>query len=284
MIEARGLTKWYGRLAALSDVSFDVGVGEAVALWGANGAGKTTVLHSALSLIPYEGSITVAGLDVKREGKAVRRLVGFVPQELSFHDDMTVEETVTFYALLKKVESGHDFTSLLTDLKLNEHIEKRVGALSGGMKQRLALALALIADPPILLLDEPTASLDIRSRENFLYLLQRLRSVGKTLFFSSHRFDEVVSLADRVLLLESGKVVADAPPDKLEQQLGRPITMHLSMPSKGIETAIEALADHGISASVNGRGVRVHAAPGQKGHLLHLLHEAGVVVDDFTVE
>jgi len=284
MIEAKGLTKRFGRVTAVNNISFGVREGEAVALWGANGAGKTTVLHCILSLLPFEGGITVSGMDVRRQGKAVRSLVGFVPQELSFHDDMSVEETVTFYGMLKKVEAGHDFTALLSRLNLSEYVSKPVGDLSGGLKQRLALALALISDPPILLLDEPTANLDIRSREGFQELLLQLKSEGKTLLFNSHRVDEVTALADRVLLLESGKLVVDAPPQELEQQLGRPITLHLYMSKQGINPAMETFSRHGFAASVNGRGVRVNVGPGQKGQALQLLHEAGVVVSDFTVE
>ena len=146
------------------------------------------------------------------------------------------------------------------------------------------MALALISDPPILLLDEPTANLDIRSRESFLALLLELKSEGKTLLFTSHRIDEVTALADRVLLMESGKLVLDAPPEELEERLGRPVTLHLYMPLHRINAAVKAFSQHGFTASVNGRGVRVNVAPGQKGRALRLLHEAGVTVDDFAVE
>jgi ABC-type multidrug transport system ATPase subunit len=96
--------------------------------------------------------------------------------------------------------------------------------------------------------------------------------------------DEVTALADRVLLLESGKLVVDAPPEELEQRLGRPVTLHLYISQPGIDPAMEMFSRHGFAASVNGRGVRVNVAPGQKGHVLRLLHEAGVAVSDFTVE
>ncbi len=284
MIEVQNLTKRFGQLTAVDNMSFRVGEGEAVALWGANGAGKTTVLHCILSLVPFEGSITVAGMEIPRHGKAARSLLGFVPQALSFHDEMSVEETMTFYATLKKVKRGNDFTPLLSRLDLTAHTQKPVGSLSGGLKQRLALALALISDPPLLLLDEPTSNLDITSRESFLALLSQLKSEGKTLLFTSHRIDEVTALANRVLLLETGKLVIDAPPAELGQQLGRPITLYLYIPKQGINSAIETITRHGFTASVNGQGLRVNVEPGQKGRVMHLLHEAGVNVSDFTVE
>lgn len=284
MIEVKGLTKRFGRLTAVNNLSFTVHKGEAVAFWGANGAGKTTAVRCLLNLIPFQGQITIANMDVTRQGKAVRHLVGFVPQELSFHDDMSVAETITFYGQLKKVADGHDFSPLLHRLELDAHIHKPIRDLSGGLKQRLALALALLSDPPVLILDEPTANLDIRAREDFLLLLLNLKRSGKTLVFSSHRLEEVTALADRVLLLEAGDLVVDAPPDQLEKRLGWQTTLHLYLHPQGILPAMDTLTQHGLAVSKNGRGVRVQVAPGKKGEVLRILHTAGVEVEDFTVE
>lgn len=284
MIDVRNLTKRFGRLVAIDDLSFAVAQGEAVAFWGANGAGKTTALRCLLNLFPYEGTITIAGLDARADGRAARKLIGFVPQELSFHDDMTVAETLEFYARLKKVPGGTDFSATLERLLLTPHIGRRVGELSGGQKQRLALALALLSDPPILFLDEPTASLDIRAREDFLLLLRALKREGKTLVYSSHHLEEVTALADRVLLLEGGRLVVDAPPDQLEQQLGWETTLHLYLPEQGIDPALQTLHDLGMPVSRNGRGLRVQVAPGAKGQVMGALFDAGIEVDDFVVE
>ena len=113
MIKVTNLTKNFGKLTAVNDVSFTVSTGEAVAFWGANGAGKTTALRCLLNLIPYNGQIHINDLDVSQQGKEVRRLIGFVPQELNFHDDMTVSDTIAYHAQLKKVSTVHDFTALL---------------------------------------------------------------------------------------------------------------------------------------------------------------------------
>lgn len=284
MITVTNLSKTFGKLTAVDQLSFTVQTGEAVAFWGANGAGKTTAVRCLLHLIPFDGQIIINGLDVRRQGKEVRRQVGFVPQELNFHDDLTVAETLTFYGRLKKLPAGYDFTPLLAQLDLSPHLPKRVQNLSGGLKQRLALALALLADPPILILDEPTANLDIRAREDFLLLLHRLKEQGKTMVFSSHRLEEVTALADRILLLEAGKLVIDAPPHQLEQQLGWETSLHLYLPQQIIEPALVTLTAHGLPVSRNGRGVRVQVKPGQKGEALRVLHEAGISVEDFTVE
>lgn len=284
VIEVRHLTKYFGRFTAVDDLSFTVKAGEAVALWGANGAGKTTAVRCLLNLFPFEGEILINGLDVRRQSKEVRRQIGFVPQELSFHDDMSVAETLIFYARLKKVPDGFDFEPLLEQVHLTPHIKKRIGELSGGLKQRLALAVALLSDPPILVLDEPTASLDIRSREEFLFLLRSLKKSGKTMIFSSHHLEEVTALADRVLLLEGGRLVVDSPPDQLERRLGWETTLHLYLPEEGIEPALLTLEELGMPVSRNGRGVRVHVAPGNKGKVLRMLQESGIEVEDFSVE
>lgn len=284
IITVANISKRFAGLTAVDDLSFDVQAGEAVALWGANGAGKTTALRCLLGLMPFEGQISIAGNDVQKKGKAARSLMGFVPQELNFHDDMSVVETITFYARLKKVPTGHDFMPLLERLELMPHIGKPVHDLSGGLKQRLALALALLADPPILVLDEPTSNLDISAREDFLMLLHELKVDGKTMAFASHRLEEVTAVADRVLLLEAGRLVVDAPPQELEKRLGWESTLHLYMPELAIEPALETLTEYGMPVSRNGRGVRVQVKPGQKGKVLRILHDAGLEIEDFTVE
>lgn len=285
IIRVSHLTKRFGSLKAVDGVSFDVQPGEAVALWGANGAGKTTALRCLLHLTPFSGEVTIAGLDVKKQGKAARFQVGFVPQELSFHDDMTVVETLTFYARLKKVGAGADFTALLQRLELLEHVRKPVRDLSGGLKQRLALALALLADPPLLILDEPTSNLDIRAREDFLRFLHELRRDGKTLVFSSHRLEEVRALADRVLLLEAGRLVLSAPPRELERELGRVTSLYLSLAPRTVDPAFELLEASGLLVSRNGgHGLRVQVPSGAKAAPLRVLHDAGIDVEDFSVE
>lgn len=284
LVEIKDLTKKFGALTAVDHVTFSVAQGEAVALWGANGAGKTTVLRCLLHLMPFSGTISIAGMDVQTQGKAARRLIGFVPQELTFHDDLSVAETLIFYARLKKLAAGYQFGPLLERLELEAHVQKAVGELSGGLKQRLALALALLADPPILLLDEPTSNLDITARESFLQFVHELHEEGKTLIFSSHRLEEVRALAQRVLLLEGGRLALDAPPDQLEHKLGRTTTLHLSLAPRAVALALEALTANGLPVSRNGHGIRVQVQPGAKARALRLLHDAGIDIHDFTVE
>lgn len=211
VLEARGLAKHYGPLAALDGVDFRILEGESVALWGANGAGKTTALRALLGVIPYEGEVRVFGADSWRQGKAARRHLGFVPQDVTFQADLGVVETLELFARLRGAAIS-DLAGLLGSVGLEAHGHKRVGELSGGLRQRLALATALVDDPPLLLLDEPTANLDSEARCELLDLLQRVKAEGKTLVFSSHRAEEILGLADRVIHLEAGRVVADGAP------------------------------------------------------------------------
>lgn len=221
MLSIRNLTKDYPRpgrawwsdetVTAVDSVSFALAPGDSLALWGVNGAGKTTILKCLLGLLACEGELRLNGFDLRRDGRAARRFLGYVPQELAFHNDLSVAESCRFYARLKGV-GDERIPVVLAQVGLTGEGKKAVGALSGGMKQRLALALALLADPPVLLLDEPTSNLDAATRDEFLGLLLQLRERGKTLLFTSHYADEVTRLADRVLLLRDGRLVADGAP------------------------------------------------------------------------
>lgn len=284
MIVVSNLTKRFGRLTAVDDVSFTVGRGQAVALWGPNGAGKTTVLRCLLDLLPYDGEIQAAGLDGRKEGKTVRSLIGFVPQELSFHDDLTVRETVSFYAALKGIDDELTGGALLERLALVPHLDKPIGELSGGLKQRLALALALLADPPILLLDEPTSNLDPEARQEFLALLREQRERGKTMIFTSHRREEMFGLADRVLVLQDGRLVGDSPPEALWQPAVAAETLHIRVPDGRVEEALRLLQRQGWCARANGRGVIVDVAPHNRVMPLAGLLAGGLEPTDFFVD
>ena len=208
MIQIADVRKRFGRARVLDGVSFDVLAGQSVALWGSNGAGKTTLIRCLLGLIDFEGDIRVAGLDVRCDGKRVRRLLGYVPQELAFYDDFRVIEAARYLARLRGADVS-ECEAGLADVGLLAHARKRVRELSGGMKQRLALSIALLNDPPLLVLDEPTSNLDSAGRQSLMKLLLQLKAAGKTILFISHRPEEVRGLADRVLTLEAGRVLTD---------------------------------------------------------------------------
>jgi ABC-type multidrug transport system ATPase subunit len=282
VVSLENVTKRFGAAVALDGLTLQVRAGQALAFWGTNGAGKTTAQRCLLGVIPFQGRATVAGHDVGRDGKAARRHVGFVPQELTFHDDLSVRETMTFYARLKGVDdAGSD--ALLARLGLEDHAAKLVRELSGGLKQRLAVALALLGDPPLLVLDEPSANLDAPARASLVALLAELKASGKTLVFTSHRLEEILALADRVVLLERGRLVADVAPRDLGERLRAHATLHLLLPPLAVERAEAVLVDGGYTPERTGAGLSVQVDPAEKGRPIALLVQARVPLADFEV-
>ncbi|MBI4227297.1 MAG: ABC transporter ATP-binding protein [Candidatus Omnitrophica bacterium] len=214
VVNAQAVVKRFGRVAAVDRVSVAIRPAETVVLWGPNGAGKTTLLRCLLGVIPFDGAIEVCGHDVRRDGKGARQVIGYVPQEIRLPGHQTVRETVVFIARLRRASPRVALDGLAA-WDLARCAGQRVQALSGGMKQRLALALALIGDPPVLLLDEPTSSLDLAARRELLERLGRWQADGKTLIICSHHAAEARRLADRVVVLERGRVAQDAAPEAL---------------------------------------------------------------------
>jgi ABC-type multidrug transport system ATPase subunit len=283
MIQFSHLSKRFGKFTAVDDLSFAVEPQQALALWGPNGAGKTTAIKCLLGLLRYQGSIQVEDLDAHKQGKAVRRRLGYVPQELAFYSDMSALDTARFYARLKRTPASRA-GEVLAQVGLEAHGQKPVGALSGGMKQRLALGLALLADPPVLVLDEPTSNLDAAGRDQFLELLAGVRSAGKTILFTSHRVEEISALADHVLVMEHGREVITCPAAELPQRLGLRNQIKLRLHPDAIDPAMLALAQGGFTASRNGHGVLVDVLPGQKAAPIHALAAADIDVMDFEMQ
>ncbi len=283
MITVHDLTIRFDKTTVVDGVSFEVAAGGSVALWGENGAGKTTAIRALLGLVPWRGEVRIAGLDARRQGRAVRARVGYVPQQLAFYDDMSTLGLLRYFGALRKTPADEP-ARLLDRVALSEHAGKPVGALSGGMKQRLALAIALLGDPPILMLDEPTASLDTAARSDFLRLLGELRAAGKTLVVTSHRLAEVIALADRAVVLERGRLRLTCAARELEAALFPATTLHVVVAPTDMAAAIGVLSRHGFEAQPNARGLRVRVAPGQRGAPVEALVQAAVGIEDLWVE
>jgi parallel beta-helix repeat protein len=284
MIKVTNLTKKFGDFTAVNDLSFEVASGEAVALWGPNGAGKTTVIRSLLGLYVAQGELRVNGWDISKDGKKARAVVGYVPQELAFYDDLSARHTLLFYARLKGVLAPR-VEEVLAEVGLSDHGDKPVLALSGGMKQRLALAIALLADPPLLMLDEPTSNLDTTARDDFIKLLLGQKAGGKTLLLTSHRLEEIEILATRVLVLEDGKLktICDSPTE-LADQLGMQIGLKLMIPQAMRDNALKLLQVGGYDAASNGTGLRVTVSPSAKTAPIRTLLDADIEINDFEVD
>ncbi len=282
LVTVRDLGKSFGDRRALDGVSFAIGRGEAVAFWGPNGAGKTTALRALLGVMPFEGEVRISGLDPRRQGKAVRQRIGFVPQESAFQEEAGVLETLEFFAAVRGV-GGERVAGLLGWLGLAGHAGDRVGELSGGLKQRLALGVALLADPPLLLLDEPTANLDAAAQRSIHELLLRLRKLGKTLVFTSHRLEEVLLLADRVLRLREGRLEAAGPATAAAlDSAGRAELQLLVAPAQRAD-ALALLAAAGYGPGELGDLVTVEIDARRKVEPLALLLRRGVEVEDLSI-
>jgi nitrous oxidase accessory protein len=284
MITITNLTKKFGSFTALDNLSFSIEAGEAVALWGPNGAGKTTVIRSLLGLLAVDGAILINGIDTRQAGKQARAALGYVSQELAFYDDLSAHKTLVFFADLKGV-SHQQIETVLAEVGLTEHAGKAVAALSGGMKQRLALAIALLGDPPLLILDEPTSNLDTAAREEFVKLLLRQKAQGKTLLFTSHRLEEVELLAGRVIVLEQGrlKLICEQPAS-LARQLGMSLNLKLHLAEVSLDQALALLQARGFAAQRNGVGLHVAVSPTDKIAPMRALLAENFEISNFELE
>ncbi|MDQ7858375.1 MAG: ABC transporter ATP-binding protein [Armatimonadota bacterium] len=212
MIAMAGLSKRFGRVAALADVSTEIPAGGFALLLGANGAGKTTLLRCVLGLHAYEGTVRVGGHDVARDGRAARALVGYVPQRPALPGELTCAEVLDLFARLRGRSPRYEW---LDRVGLAESASTPARVLSGGMRQRLALAAAMQGDPPVLLFDEPAASLDVAARRALHRDLAALSEAGRTVVLSTHLAAEPLAAATRALVLDRGRLVYDGAPAAL---------------------------------------------------------------------
>lgn len=235
MITVSHLTKRFGKFTAVDDVSFDIEAGETFALLGPNGSGKSTTLKCIAGLnVPTSGEIRIGGLDLWREARAAKRMISFLPQRLDFHESLRAREVLEFYADLRKLPAARiDEVLHNPHFDFNGFCHKPVGELSGGMAQRLGLAVACLPDAPVLLLDEPTASLDPEGAIRFRDFLAMLKRQGKTIVFSSHVLADVERLADRVAMLIGGRLVAVESIAALREELMRSCRMRIVVNYQG---------------------------------------------------
>lgn len=209
MIRISDLRLSLGGKVVLGGIDLRVGKGEAVALVGPNGSGKTSVLRCILGLAPFEGRIEIHGCDVVKDPVGARRQIGYLPQKPAF-GTATAEEALRFVARLRRLDRKR-VGEVLAEVGLAGHAKEPARTFSGGMQQRLSLAMALLTDAPVMLLDEPTASLDREGQRTFLEIALELRKRGRTLLLASHRSEEISRLTDRVISLEGGRLAGLAP-------------------------------------------------------------------------
>ncbi len=223
-ISVKNISKKYKTVLALQNITFEVQEGELFGLIGPDGAGKTTLFRLLTTLlIPNEGSATVANYDIVKQVKEIRNSVGYMPGKFSLYQDLTIAENLAFFATIfgTTIEENYD---LIEDIyvQIEPFKNRRAGALSGGMKQKLALCCALIHKPKVLFLDEPTTGVDPVSRKEFWEMLKRLKQKGITILVSTPYMDEA-SLCDRIALIQKGKILKIDSPDAIVKAYERTI-------------------------------------------------------------
>lgn len=239
-IRVEGVSKRYGDAFAVREVDLALAPGECVAMVGHNGAGKSSLIKLMLGLTtPTAGSVRVLGGDpASAAASHIRQQVGFLPESVAFHPSMTGRETLDFYARLKKVtRDGND--ALFDRVGLEPAaVKRRVGTYSKGMRQRLALAQALLGGPKVLFLDEPTTGLDPALRQSFYEIVRDLRDAGTTVLLCSHALTELEGQADRVVVMNRGRKVADGSLATLRGLAQLPVRIRLTLPcGEVVETA-----------------------------------------------
>ncbi len=290
-IEAVDLVKRFGDFTAVDGVSFSVPEGSVFSMLGPNGAGKTTTVRMMTTLSrPTSGSARVAGFDVVRDADAVRHRMGLTAQSATVDELLTGRENLRLvgdlYGLPRQlVRTRAD--ELLERFSLTEAADKVVKDFSGGMRRRLDLAASLVATPPVLFLDEPTTGLDPRSRVELWGVLRDLVREGTTLFLTTQYLDEADQLADRIVVVDHGKVIADGTPLQLKDRSGRAsLVVAVSRPDE-VERAAQLVRAEVGDIHVDPDSRRITAAADGVGALTRIaarLEEAGIELDDIGLQ
>jgi len=253
VIETFGLTKKFGNLTAVDGVSLVVREGEILGVVGPNGAGKSTLVKMLCTVLsPTSGTASILGYDIVKDSQKVRSIVGYLPEEPRVYDYMSGEEFLSFFADV--YGSGRDrIPELLEFVGLTEHARRKIGEYSKGMKHRISLARALIHDPPVLILDEPTMGLDPASSRDVRERIKSMRMGGKTILVCTHYMDEADFLCDKLAVINNGRIAAVGKPEELKAKVAK--QRYLGIVIKE-DPLIEKFADE-VGGSVDGRLVIV---------------------------
>jgi lipooligosaccharide transport system ATP-binding protein len=220
-VSARGLVKRYGEIVAVDGIDFEVPTGVCFGFLGPNGAGKTTTMKMIYGLAQVDaGELSVLGLDARRERREVKARIGVVPQEQNLDRELTVRENLDIQALYHGVSGDGRIEELLDFTLLSGRADAKPVELSGGMKRRLLIARALVNEPELVVLDEPTTGLDPQARLAVWRLLERLRKEGVTLLITTHYMEEAERICDRLVIMDEGRIVSEGEPSELLEHYG----------------------------------------------------------------
>jgi ABC-2 type transport system ATP-binding protein len=255
-IEVENLVKVYGDVRAVDGISLKIKKGEIFAFLGPNGAGKTTTVEIIETIrTPTKGTIRVMDMDVAKEINKIKKVIGVLPQEFSSFDKLNVRETIEFYANLYKSHISVD--KLLKLMDIEEHAKKLYQYLSGGLKQRVGIAVALVNDPEVIFLDEPTTGLDPQARREVWRVIAELKEKGKTVFLTTHYMEEAEELADHVAIIHRGKIIAEGTVDELIEEYGSGLCLTFKDGDGGLFRTLKTMGykikerkNHDVSISI----------------------------------
>jgi daunorubicin resistance ABC transporter ATP-binding subunit len=290
MIHAEGLTKRYGDTVALGGVDLDVPAGSILGMLGPNGAGKTTAVRILTTLaLPNEGRATVAGYDVVHQAALVRRNIGVTAQDATVDELLTGRQNLIMIGRLSglsRVDAKRRADELLGNFDLADAAGRVLKGYSGGMRRRLDLAAGLVTQPPVLFLDEPTTGLDPTSRVRMWDIIRQLVASGVTLLLTTQYLDEADELADQIVVVDHGRVIANGTPADLKAKVGGArLELTLNEPNDRAALALRPLTDGDVHVSHDGRRLRapVRSGVGLATAVVRTLDQAGITVDDVEV-
>ena len=244
-IEIKDLSKSFGKFQAVDHLTLTVRQGEIYGLLGPNGSGKTTTINMISGLsVPSSGEVRVLGYDVRRNARQVRQILGSVPQETALYEELSAWANMDFHADLfgiPRKEKKERITKLLELVQLLDRKDSRVSTYSGGMKRRLALARALLHDPKLIYLDEPTLGVDVQARRVIWDYILSLRDQGKTVLITTNYLEEAQALCERIAIIDHGKLVAEDTPEHLKQTYGGSVIELETVKPSGAVEALRAI-------------------------------------------
>ena len=250
MITVENLTKNFGNFEAVSGVSFSVKDHEIFGIVGPNGAGKSTIVRMLATILsPSSGKATVLGMDIAKNAQDVRKIIGYLPEEPRVYDYMTGIEYLELFSQL--YETRYDINELVRFMGMEKHINRRIGEYSKGLRQRLSVARALVNDPKVLILDEPTMGLDPASARDLREKVLQMRDEGRTVLMCTHYMEEADFLCDRLVILDGGAIAAQGSPEELKASIAGGLFLKVVLDSEN-EAFVKML-----KAKKRGRGILV---------------------------
>ena len=290
MIRVKDLQKSYGNLRAVDGISFEVPEGQMLGFLGPNGAGKTTTLSMISGLLkPDQGRVSIGEIDVWHSPKEAKRILGLVPQDLALYEELTARENLMFWGSLfhlPRSELKANIEVWLDRVGLKGRAREAVSKFSGGMKRRLNLAIGLVHNPKVVLLDEPTVGIDPQARKNILDIIREIVKEGSTILFTTHHLEEAEALCDRIAIIDHGKILETGSVEELAKVVGDGdiVSIKGSFTAVQLKTILENesvnilnAAEHTATMSLSHGGLNIAA-------LLQKFSEAGIEVTDISMQ